>query len=268
MRLHLFSVLNRPRRNEKRMRYKTDQRYELKYLLHHDHADAVIVDLAAYMAFDPHGDRRGHYRISSLYFDTPNYKAYWDKVEGHKYRRKVRVRVYGDGPVDAETPVFVEIKQRLDRALEKRRTQLPYADAIDLARLDRPFDGISTTDRDTLDEVNYLARALQLRPACVVSYDRIALEANEHNPGLRVTFDTNLKGRVHDLTLRSRGNENSEYFLPPDWVIMEIKINHRTPYWLTEIIGKHGCTLRRVSKYCSALESCQAISQRQHIITA
>ena len=248
------------------MRYKTDQRYELKYLLHHDHADAVIADLTDYMAYDAHGDRMGRYRISSLYFDTPGYKAYWDKVEGHKYRRKVRVRVYGDAPVTAETTVFIEIKQRLDRALQKRRTLLPYEAAIDLARLDRPFDGISVTDRATLDEVNYLAKALQLQPACVVSYDRIALEANEYDPGLRITFDTNLRGRIHDLTLLSHGRSESEYFLPPNWMIMEIKINHRTPYWLTEIIGKHGCTLRRVSKYCSALENCKAISGRQHII--
>lgn len=252
---------------DNKMRYKTDQRYELKYLLHHDHADGVIADLATYMSFDPHGDRRGHYQISSLYFDTEGYKAYWDKVEGHKYRRKVRVRVYGDQSVHDATPVFIEVKQRLDRALEKRRAQLPYADAIDLARLDRPFGDISPTDRATLDEVNYLARALQLRPACVVSYDRIALEASEYAPGLRITFDSNLRGRVHDLTLRSRGDGENAHFLPPDWVIMEIKINHRTPYWLTEIIGKHGCTLRRVSKYCSALENCKAIAGRQHIIT-
>jgi hypothetical protein len=249
------------------MRYKTDQRYELKYLLHHDQVSELRNDLASYMNFDPHGDR-GRYQLSSLYFDTAGYKAYWDKVEGHRYRRKVRVRLYGDGPVNDETPVFIEVKQRLDRALEKRRVRLPYAQAVDLARLDRPIDGISATDRATLDEVNYLARALQLRPACIVAYDRIALEASEYDPGLRITFDTNLRGRVHDLTLRSQGNGGHEYFLPPDWTIMEIKINHRTPYWLTEIIGKHGCTLRRISKYCSALENCKAIAERQHIITS
>lgn len=247
------------------MRLKTDQRYELKYLLHHDQAGEVIADLAGYMAFDPHGDQRGRYRISSLYFDTATYKAYWDKIEGHMYRRKVRVRVYGDQPVDPETLVFIEIKQRLDRALEKRRTRLPYHLAVDLHRLDQRIDGLSATDRATLDEVNYLARALQLRPACVVSYDRIALEASEYNPGLRVTFDTNLTGRIHDLTLLSHGQDESEYFLPPDWSIMEIKVNHRVPYWLTEIIGKHGCTLRRVSKYCSALENCKAIVGQQRI---
>jgi len=247
------------------MRLKTDQRYELKYLLHHDQAAEVIADLADYMTFDPHGDRQGRYRISSLYFDTATYKAYWDKIEGHEYRRKVRVRVYGDQPVEPETPVFIEIKQRLGRALEKRRVRLPYHLAAEPHRLDQQIDGLSATERATLDEVNYLTRALQLRPACVVSYDRIAFEASEYNPGLRVTFDANLTGRIHDLTLLSHGQSENEYFLPPNWSIMEIKINHRVPYWLTEIIGKNSCTLRRVSKYCSALENCKAIVGQQRI---
>ena len=250
------------------VRYKTDQRYELKYLLRHDQAADLLSVLSGYLGFDTHGDSRRGYRISSLYFDTANYKCYWDKVEGHKYRRKVRVRVYGDQPVDPETPVYVEIKQRIDRALSKRRARIAYKLAIDPGRLDHKSDGILGAERTTLDEVSYLAQTLHLRPACVVSYDRIALDDNGYDPGLRITFDSNLKGRIHDLTLLSECSAESEYFLPPDWTIMEIKVNHRVPYWLTEIIGEHECTLRRVSKYCAALESCKAILSKQHLITA
>jgi hypothetical protein len=99
----------------------------------------------------------------------------------------------------------------------------------------------------------------------VVSYDRQAFEGSEYDPGLRVTFDTNLKGRTHDLSLLSMGSVESRFFLPPGWCILEVKVNYRVPYWLTELIGKHRCTLRRVSKYCAALEQSKALLQRQQI---
>jgi hypothetical protein len=106
---------------------------------------------------------------------------------------------------------------------------------------------------------------LQLQPACVVSYDRMAFEGAAYDPGLRVTFDTNLKGRVHDLTLTSQGYADNQFFIPPEWCVMEVKVNYRVPYWLTELIGRYRCTLRRISKYCTALEQFKAILQRRQI---
>ena len=94
---------------------KAIQRYELKYLLDRDQAQSVKAALLRYVTPDGFTAGRSSYSITSLYYDTPDYKAYWDKIDGHQYRRKVRVRVYGDGPVRPSTPVFVEIKQRLDR---------------------------------------------------------------------------------------------------------------------------------------------------------
>jgi hypothetical protein len=117
-----------------------------------------------------------------------------------------------------------------------------------------------------IQEVQYLQNTLQLQPACVVSYDRLAFEGSEYDPGLRVTFDTNLKGRVHDLSLLSQGYAENHFFLPPEQCVMEIKVNYRVPYWLTELIGRYRCTLRRVSKYCTALEQAKVILNRQHII--
>ena len=108
-------------------------------------------------------------------------------------------------------------------------------------------------ESEVLQEIYFLHRTLQLEPACVVQYNRVAYNGDQYDPGLRVTFDTDLRCRVHDLSLLSKGYAANQFFLPPDYTIMEIKINHRAPYWLTQIIGKHGCTLRRVSKYCLSL---------------
>lgn len=248
-------------------RLKATQRYELKYLLHVNQALAVMADLQGYVAPDSFAADRSAYLVTSLYFDTADHKAYWDKIDGHEFRRKVRLRVYGDDPVTPKTPVFVEIKQRLNRALEKRRVQLPYSLAATLQGLERILDDVSESERSVLQEVSYLASALQLQPSCVVRYKRIAFNGAELDPGLRITFDTELKGRVHDLSLASLGHANDRYFVPPSHCIMEVKINRRLPLWLTEILAHNHCVLQRISKYCSALQAGGIISQRQRFLS-
>lgn len=253
------------------MRIKDIHRYELKYILHRDQCQAVKETLADYVIPDSYGGESGQYTVTSLYFDTADYKAYWDKLDGHRFRRKVRVRVYGDQRVTPETPAFVEIKQRLDKTVSKRRVLLPYASAEALHRLPDLLTEVSIgkrppTDSAVLEEVIYLHNTLQLQPACIVSYNRLAFNGGAYDPGLRITFDTNLKGRVHDLSLLSEGHAKNYYFAPPEWCVMEIKVNRRVPYWLTEVIGKHQCSIRRISKYCATLEFNHAILNRQHIL--
>jgi len=242
---------------------RSERRYELKYLVHHTQAAKLANALAAYMRPDKHGDGHGGYLVTSLYYDTAGYKAYWDKIDGHKNRRKLRVRIYGDQTVTPETRCFIEIKQRLDRAVQKRRVVLLYGAAAELDQIDDLLDASSEEERPILEEVEYLYRALRLQPTCVVSYQRRAFEGCDYDPGLRVTFDTNLKYRTLELNLFANGQATDHYFLPPDWCIMEVKINHRAPYWLTEVIGMHECVVRRVSKYCAALEHSRVVLSRQ-----
>lgn len=248
------------------LRIRHPDRFELKYLLSRDQSEAMVAELKNYMTLDQRGDEYGRYLITSLYFDTADYRAYWDKLEGHRFRRKVRVRVYGRERVTPETLCFAEIKQRINKTLQKKRILLPYASAIALCELGEPVVGESEADQAVIDEILYLRHSLQLQPACIVSYHRLAFESSEHEPGLRVTFDSELKCRTHDLTLLSMGFTENQYFLPPQQSVMEVKANDRVPYWLTQLIGNHRCTLRRVSKYCTALEQAKLRLGRQQIV--
>jgi hypothetical protein len=251
------------------MRIKQFSRYETKYILTRPQFETMLEVLPQYIAPDIRGDASGRYAITSLYYDTADYKAYWDKIEGHKFRRKVRIRVYGDTHVTPDSMCFAEIKQRINKTLQKKRVYVSYASAEALCG---HGDSIpEEADMDTIDlattrEIRYLHDTLQLRPACMVSYDRIAYNGSEYEDGLRITFDTNLKGRTHGLSLLDTGFSESLYFIPPDWCIMEIKVNYRVPYWLTEMIGKYRLTLRRVSKYCAALEESKSLLQTQRIV--
>lgn len=246
------------------LRIRHPDRYELKYVLDRSQYEQVVEGLATHMEPDPHSEG-GRYLVTSLYYDTADYKAYWDKIDGHRFRRKVRVRVYNAQMVSPDSPCFVEIKQRTNKTLQKKRVVLPYSSAVALCESGKDTNGTTEADRAVIEEVLYLHSALRLQPACIVSYDRLAFNGSEYDIGLRVTFDTNLKCRTHDLTLLSQGYANNHFFVPPRWCIMEVKVNHRVPYWLTGVLSRYRCTLRRISKYGKALEQSKALLQNQRI---
>ncbi len=250
------------------MRIKHFNRYELKYILSRQQAQYIAEDLMNYVQPDSNSDEEGTYGVSSLYYDTRDYKAYWDKLEGHRFRRKLRIRVYTHQPILSETNCYVEIKQRNNRALQKKRIYIPYEVATTLCSFNggdvNSSTNLSETDQAVKQEIRYLVETLRLQPACIVSYNRQAFNGGVYDPGLRVTFDTNLRCRIHALSLSNQTKAENHFFLPPDWSIMEIKINQRVPYWLSERLSHHRCTLRRISKYCTALETAKfALQQRQ-----
>lgn len=250
-------------------RPKNELRYELKYLLRREQVEPLLDELRQSMTLDPHAGPLGTYPITSLYYDTPYYKAYWDKIDGHRSRRKLRVRVYGDTTITPETPAFLEIKQRINKMMSKRRVPLTYAEGVD-------FDGYAmlgqaradegkTAHQSVLHEAYYLYQTLQLQPASVVAYDRMAFEGDELAPDLRITLDFNLRGRTHDLSLLSTGIANNRTVLGPEYSVLEVKANQNIPRWVAELTARHHCTFYRISKYCMVLEKAQAITQRQHI---
>jgi hypothetical protein len=233
---------------------KDPSRFELKYVLDQAQHRAMVAALSNYMSLDLQGDAQGRYAITSLYYDSPDHRCYWNKLEGHRFRRKVRLRVYGAAQVTPETSCFVEIKQRINKTLQKKRVRLVYREAEALCGSGAAIAAEPPPDQAVIQEVLYLHHMLQLQPTCVVAYNRLAFSGGEYDPGLRVTFDTQLTCRAHDLNLLSLGYTENQYFLPPQLCIMEVKANHRVPGWLVEVINQHQCTLRRISKYCTALE--------------
>jgi SPX domain protein involved in polyphosphate accumulation len=227
-------------------------RYELKYVIHASTYRALVDDLLNFMVPDPYGDADGFYRVTSLYYDSPDYQCYRSKVEGLKYRRKLRLRIYPGQNIDKVTHGFAEIKQRMNRTVQKRRLTLPLADANALC--DGVFDPLALDDMDqaTAGEILYMVRAANLRPACIVSYRRQAFMGGRYEAGMRLTFDMQLQGRVHALEVNAPARNH--YFMPPDWFIMEVKVNERIPDWMVSVLAKHECETQRVSKYCAALK--------------
>ena len=226
-------------------------RYELKYVLTHREYLRILNDLEEFLDRDRHAGAEGIYRVASLYYDSLDFSCYRNKVDGIKYRRKLRLRIYKDSDISHG---FVEIKQRINRTVQKRRLRLPIDEAKALCSgEDIGIDRFDTIDRATASEVLYLVQDMGMKPKCIISYHRRPFEGSRYDYGLRITFDTHLKSRIHELDITAECSDR--FFLAPDIVVMEVKINEKIPIWLTSIIGAHQCNLQRVSKYCIGIRN-------------
>ena len=228
---------------------KRFNRFELKYIVTATQAEAVKEDLLAHMDPDSHGCADGSYSISSVYYDTADLAFMRAKVEGIKFRRKLRVRRYGEG---GDGPVFVEIKQRINRTTQKRRLILPLTQAYELCagQWERELD--DPEDNAAAQEVLFLTQGLNLQPTCLVGYRRQAHVGSSYEPGLRVTFDHDIWGATASQGLVADVSRHA--LLTQSTVIMEIKANNAVPLWLANLLARHDCSLRRYSKYCAATQ--------------
>jgi hypothetical protein len=228
-------------------------RFELKYLISLQQAEHFKSALCAYLLADEHGGESGSYPLASLYYDSPDYRCYWETLDGVKFRRKLRIRRYGaDEALNADSCVFVEIKQRLGGVTQKRRAILTYGQALRLCN-ERQMPEHAPDDQAVMDEIYAFIWQYNLRPASIVRYQRQALIGAAYDIGLRVTFDTGLTYQASPLRLDAPPDGLA--MLPPEYVVMEIKVNERIPYWLTEMVAAHNLKMVRMSKYCRSIEA-------------
>lgn len=236
-------------------------RFELKYMVSLEKAERFKAAISAYLLPDDHADAHGMYFLSSLYYDSPDFRCYWEKVDGIRFRRKLRIRCYENGsPPDATTPVYVEIKQRVDRVTQKRRILLPYAAALHLCSERQAPAQQPDLDVGVIGEILSMTWQYNLLPTSIVRYSRLAMQGSDNDIGLRVTIDRDLTYHASDdqaagLDLR-RESPNNQLF-PAHLAIVEVKANERIPYWLTELIAANNLNLVRVSKYCRSIELSQ-----------
>lgn len=223
-------------------------RWELKYVIHIKDMHTIINDIKPFVVNDESGNN-GKYKIKSLYFDSPNFLFYKEKIDGEKYRQKVRIRGYNQ--IGSEDNVYVEIKQRYNQTVQKRRVGLPLTEAYKLLIPNKSYNYDGHEYRPVIEEILYLKYLYNLEPKVIISYDRLAL-MSKYEDNIRITFDTNLKCRSYDLSLENRSNET--YFIPPQYSVLEIKVNDKIPIWLTNILRKHNITANRTSKYCLAID--------------
>ncbi len=221
-------------------------RFEIKYRLHCERSRKFLERIAPYIRSDPHNSADGFYRVVSLYYDSPDFVCFVEKLDGIKFRRKMRIRLYNE----CDDEAFLEIKQRIDRTIQKRRVKDNLNDIMKYLDPKNGDERIMIPDR-VYGEALFLVHTMQMEPKIMVSYNREAY-FSIYEPGLRITVDKNLRYRKYrgEFTFHSGGER---FFFPPYEVILEVKFNDVIPDWLCSCLNSFNLVQSRISKYCEAI---------------
>ena len=211
------------------------RRVEKKYLLTYRQYQAMCAGMETYV--EP--DAFSHYTICNVYYDTPDYRLIRASLEKPVYKEKLRVRSYG--VPTSRDKVFVELKKKYKGVVYKRRVILPAAETVRSLR-----EGRLSRDGQIDREINWFLQTYRPQPMAFIGYDREAYAGIE-NPELRITFDTNLRGRSVDVDLRA--GDHGDLILPRDAILMELKIPGSAPMWLAHLLSDNQILSSSFSKY-------------------
>lgn len=232
------------------------QRREIKYLTSPKTADAIRSYIHPYMIADQYTQRwpAGGYPVSSLYLDSPDYELCRQTVKGEKNRFKLRVRSYSDDP---ESPVFFEIKRRVDQIIFKERAEVTRPAALRSLLGGVPPGPGDTPHPETA--VRFFARARDYGavPLARVRYLREAFESRDDLP-LRLTFDRRLEYALTvDPDFSLNGHGWTEARVPG--VIFEVKFRGTYPAWVGEMVRRFFLEAQSIPKYVIAMDDARRL---------
>lgn len=224
-------------------------RFELKYVLPLTLARSFAASVQGYLEHDPHSGPDG-YQVHSVYWDSADLRFFWEKLDGQKFRRKLRFRTYGERAPQA---VFVEIKQRIDRTVQKRRVRWPLERVRALfgqGAIDPTLE--AEVEEPEAAEALALCRQFDLRPTMAVRYRRRAW-TGAFEADLRLTIDSFLR---YDRLALDPGEpfQEGKALLDPRLAILEVKYTRLVPLWLVRALQERGLETTRISKYCAAVD--------------
>jgi len=221
-------------------------RYENKYLLTDAAYRMLNRQLLEYMEPDDYNKQHEYYSITNLYYDTPSNTLIRHSLSKPKYKEKLRLRAYGT-PTEG-SQVYLEIKKKVFGLVNKRRTALKLHEAYDFVQSGVQPDLQSYMNKQVLHEISYLMSQYELQPAVYLSYDRNRKAMfSKENQDLRITFDTNIRCRRHDLRLES-GSYGEELLESGQW-LMEVKAENTIPLWLSRLLSENRMYRTGFSKY-------------------
>ncbi|MDR0854108.1 MAG: polyphosphate polymerase domain-containing protein [Clostridiales Family XIII bacterium] len=219
-------------------------RYEKKYMMDECVYAKLAGRLSDYMELDKSNLSQETYPICNIYYDTPDSHLIRTSLQKPAYKEKLRLRSYGTPSGDSK--VFVEIKKKFNKSVNKRRSALPHNEAYRFLAsgvFPRDLDGANV---QVLNEVAYILEQHDLGPQVFLAYERRAyLGTGEHD--LRVSFDTNIITRRDDLLLES--GIYGDRLLPEGKWVMEIKTAESIPLWLCHLLSEYEVYPMSFSKY-------------------
>lgn len=232
-------------------------RFEHKYLITAQQAAAVRDYVRGLLTPDSymHPSQPDGYMVYSVYLDSPGMTLCKATMNGEKNRFKLRVRYYEGG---AASPVFFEIKRRVNDAILKSRASVhrragaqildgagPSVDALTKAGSAKCLASLATFCQ--------LRDNLGARPMTIVAYRREAYMSFGDNSA-RLTLDRQLRGCNWTGDLSDIGGDHWRT-TEVEGVILELKFTQRYPLWMSELVRKFELQRQSVPKYVECVQA-------------
>jgi hypothetical protein len=228
------------------------QRFEIKYLIDEAKAQAVADFVRPFVNPDEYTGPDNSYVINSLYYDSPSLSTFNASVHGLKNRVKMRLRGYTEAE---DSPVFFEIKRRLNQIIFKQRARVTKEAARALTQGAAPA-GLTGLPKDAkgmaaLDAYRGLAASLAASPRVCVRYTREAYVAIEVGESARVTFDRHLACFPATQYTDQVWSHRPEGWLPVRSrdIVLEFKFTDTMPGWMRDAVRYLRLNSRSFGKY-------------------
>ena len=236
------------------VQYGDQSRYEYKYRITRELIPQIRELIRPVTSFDPYlkDATNNRYTVRSIYFDTPSLDFYYEKMDGLKVRKKLRIRTYNE----MDDFAFLEIKRKFINCISKERSKLPI---MVIEKL------VSTTQDSVIEypQDDYNSRLVSgkfvytllkkgLIPVLLVVYEREAYIGLTDDKE-RLTIDTNVRANSEPDLGDILCTEN---FTPVinDAGILELKFDDVMPQWMKNLVLKLGLKRESLSKYCLGID--------------
>jgi hypothetical protein len=229
------------------------QRFELKYLVREETAQAIRRFVSCYLKPDEFAANLANYSypVHSLYLDSPDLHTYQAVQCGEKNRFKLRIRYYSDD----DKSVYFEIKRRTNEVISKMRAKV-RREAVQPLLSGQPPQLSHLVAPDArhfvaLQEFCRLMHKLNATPKSHVAYLREAWMSPVNN-NVRITFDRAVKCEPEfGAALTTALGESVKPF--DDMVVLELKFVDRMPTWFSEMVRAFGLVRGGAPKYAKGL---------------
>jgi SPX domain protein involved in polyphosphate accumulation len=231
-------------------------KYEFKYIVPVSQMDELREAIRPYVELDEYAAimKDHEYTVRSIYYDTARFDYYFEKIDGYKIRKKIRIRGYNEQK--GGDTVFMEIKRKLKEPIEKDREKLTFE------VMKRLMAGEGAKAYGNLEDdhgVNGAGKFLyhvyrnNLKPVVLVIYEREAYFDRFKND-IRITIDKNLRSIAYPEIDDLYSEEKVKPAIPGKF-IFEVKFKDQFPVWLRPITGHLGLIRRSASKYVFCIDS-------------
>jgi hypothetical protein len=231
-------------------------RYELKFWSSREQLDEFFACLTGLLTADPHSENNS-YLVTSLYFDSTDYRFFFEKLEGLRHRFKIRLRRYG-----TDSGGFLELKEKRGRRIIKQRIKLNAGELASIAN----GDWAALNERcESSSAARLLHREVALSQAIPVIIIRYEREAHFFidDSAIRITVDRQLSCLGSSL---AHSFIDDDKILEPMFqpkldqaAILEVKFSGPIPGVIASALRKSGLERRSISKYCLSIVKAQQL---------